>query len=346
MLDKHSLIRSANDVAYVTGLAAMAESRYGGVGTIFMLHSIVGDDEYLPRDNTRTSLHFLEKALKHYRQSRVPIVSLSDAVRRLETGDDERFVCFTFDDGYRDNLTLALPLFRKYQAPLTIYVTNAFLDRTYPDYWWGQLRHLILERDELSEEDAGRSMSLQTPQEKKAAYLYLMSAIGKGALPKVQATAMFDRYGISNAEALDRDAMTAGELRDAAAAEPLLEIGGHTRSHARLAPLDTDAATAEIAHNKRYLQDLLGREISHLAYPYGDADSCGARDFDLALRAGYRTAVTTRLGNLFPAHLEHLAALPRMRFIGGCESVGFLEAQRAGLITAVTSRLGNPVVTV
>jgi len=43
-----------------------------------------------------------------------PVLALSDALAKLETGSAQRFVCFTFDDGYRDNLTLALPIFKKY----------------------------------------------------------------------------------------------------------------------------------------------------------------------------------------------------------------------------------------
>lgn len=36
---------------------------------------------------------------------------------------------FTMDDGYKDNYTNALPIFKKYNVPYTIFVTTNFPDR-------------------------------------------------------------------------------------------------------------------------------------------------------------------------------------------------------------------------
>jgi hypothetical protein len=91
------------------------------------------------------------------------------------------------------------------------------------------------------------------------------------------------------------------------------------------------------------LESIADREVRHFAYPFGDAMSCGARDFRLAQAAGFETAVTTRIGNLFPDHLQHRWCLPRLRFLGPCESLGFMESQRSGAVTALATRFGNPV---
>ena len=40
----------------------------------------------------------------------------------------QRFASFTTDDGYADNLTVALPLFRKYRAPLCVYIPTGQID--------------------------------------------------------------------------------------------------------------------------------------------------------------------------------------------------------------------------
>ena len=56
--------------------------------------------------------------------------------------------------------------------------------------------------------------------------------------------------------------------------------------------------------------------IRHFAYPVGDPGSAGPREFALALEAGFDSAVTTRPGHLFPEHLGHLHALPRVSLNG------------------------------
>jgi peptidoglycan/xylan/chitin deacetylase (PgdA/CDA1 family) len=180
-------------------------------------------------------------------------------------------------------------------------------------------------------------------EEKIRAYRKLVRWVEDGTLGVERLATLFERNHITASEALDRDAMSIAELAAVARAEPLLEIGGHTTTHTRLSLLDESAALSELGRNKRQLESIVEREVRHFAYPFGDPASCGERDFCLARAAGFKTAVTTRIGNLFPDHLEHRFALPRLRFIGPCESLGFMESQRSGAVTALETRFGNPV---
>jgi peptidoglycan/xylan/chitin deacetylase (PgdA/CDA1 family) len=88
-----------------------------------------------------------------------------------------------------------------------------------------------------------------------------------------------------------RALLSAAQLR--LLADEGMTIGSHTCSHARLTEVDADAAQAEIADSRRELEDLLGREVAHFAYPYGLFDPSVR---EMVVRAGYRSACSTRAG--------------------------------------------------
>ncbi len=54
------------------------------------------------------------------------VVRLTETLRAPES---EHLTAITFDDGFRDNLTVALPLLEKYQLPMTLFVTAGFIGR-------------------------------------------------------------------------------------------------------------------------------------------------------------------------------------------------------------------------
>ncbi len=54
------------------------------------------------------------------------VVPLDETLRATAR---RRLVAITFDDGFRDNLTVALPLLEKFQLPMTLFVTAGFLGR-------------------------------------------------------------------------------------------------------------------------------------------------------------------------------------------------------------------------
>ena len=83
------------------------------------------------------------------------VVSLEEGLRTLQSGPlSEPLFAVTFDDGYLDNLTEALPILARHRIPATIFVTTQFCDQalTHPRYGdpgaqrlhldWDEVRHL------------------------------------------------------------------------------------------------------------------------------------------------------------------------------------------------------------
>ena len=69
--------------------------------------------------------------------------------------------------------------------------------------------------------------------------------------------------------------------------------GSHTMSHPRLATLDSAACLQELLQSRRLLEDCLGHEVRHLAYPFG---SFSDRARAIVIETGYRSACSTQKG--------------------------------------------------
>jgi peptidoglycan/xylan/chitin deacetylase (PgdA/CDA1 family) len=71
------------------------------------------------------------------------------------------------------------------------------------------------------------------------------------------------------------------------------QCGSHTMWHQHLMRIPSSACRDELAVSKQVIEDQLGREVRHLAYPFGEVDRVVRA---LADQVGYRSACSTRLG--------------------------------------------------
>jgi len=114
------------------------------------------------------------------------------------------------------------------------------------------------------------------------------------------------------------------------ATDPLVTIGAHTRGHFAIAKLSEERALDEMVGSADRIERELGRRPIHFSFPYGDPGSAGPRDFALARKTGFKTAVTTRKGMLFPAHRRYLTALPRVSLNGEYQSLIYTALYLSG----------------
>ena len=174
-----------------------------------------------------------------------------------------------------------------------------------------------------------------------AAYDRMVAEISydPGALERLRAS-----FPAHQATLNERYFMDASEIQ-AIDKDPLIEIGGHTISHPLLRNLTDEEAYREIVQNKKDLENLLDHSVEIFAYPFGNVQACGEREFALAQKAGYKVAVTTRDGNIFAAHKDHMTALPRYSVRGRFENIAIYDMQRSGAYQALRSRFGPAFVT-
>ncbi|WP_022720035.1 polysaccharide deacetylase family protein [Rhodopseudomonas sp. B29] len=338
---RHNIIRAGLETLYFTGAHRVLRPILAGVGTILMLHNVRPrlDDPFQPNRHLEVTPEFLRATLRHLRDNDVDVITLDEMHRRLTEQDfSRRFACITLDDGYRDNRDFALAAFEEFEAPFTIYVTSDFADGR-GRLWWITLQRLIARHDRIEAEigDETFVFDCATPPAKQLTFERLHDLLRglPGGEDLVEAmAALCRRYGFDDTEVSRELCLTWDELRSLAT-HPLVTIGAHGISHALLAKQSEPVATEEITQSRARIEQQLGREVAHLAYPYGDRSAAGLREFAIARAAGFKTAVTTRPGMIFAGSCAHMTALPRVSLNGNYQNNRLLPVLMSGAATAM-----------
>jgi peptidoglycan/xylan/chitin deacetylase (PgdA/CDA1 family) len=339
---KRTIIRTGLETLYFSGLHHLMRPLFGGVGCILTLHHVrpARPDAFQPNRLLEVTPAFFERLLRRLKRRNVDVISLDEMHRRLLASDfRRRFVCITFDDGYRDVMQWAWPLLQKYEMPFAMFIATSFPDRL-GELWWLVLEAVVAQnaRIGLAIDGEMRFFECARLSDKRelydALYGYLRSMKTEEEVRRTVRD-LAARYKVEVA-AFCRDLCMDWPEIAAMADDPLCTIGAHTVNHMMLKKVPDEAAVrAEMEQSRAVLHAALGRRPEHLAYPVGDPTSAGPREFRVAAELGFKTAVTTRPGVLFRAHRDHLLALPRISVNGEFQRQRYLKVLMSGAGTAM-----------
>ena len=341
-----ALIKTCLNLAYYSGITHVLRKPMQGRGTIFCFHHVVPAHiqrgEFAPNAKLEISPDFLRNTITLARKRGYETVSLSDALERLKTPkpNQKPFAVFTLDDGYRDNLVHALPVFKEQNCPFTVFVAPGIVEGTV-ELWWRALETIIAENISVYVEIGGftHSYKTQSTSEKYDAWNILSVALEDA--PQYEQREIIrnlcKRYSV-DLEAMCLDtAMNWEEIR-LLASDPLCSIGAHTIGHFAIGKLKESDAKFELEQSRKIIAEKLALPIEHFAFPYGDKRSACIRDFKLAEEAGYASSVTTRKGVVYQFHQDHLQALPRVMVSGRYSKLRYLDTMMSGVPGAFINR--------
>ncbi len=341
---RNSVFRAGLETLYFSGAHRALAPLCGGVGLIFTLHHVrpARKESFQPNRLLEITPQFLESVIERLRARGVELVSMNEVHRRLSQHDyPSRFAAFTFDDGYKDNLEFALPILQKHEVPFAQYIATSFPDRL-GELWWVALERVIAraERMVIPIEGKEHFFYCETAAQKRQAfeeiYGWLRSLKDESELRRVVRD-LGTRYGVDALSPCRELCMGWPEIEQMAKSK-LATIGAHTVNHVMLKKWPRAKAFEEIKRSREVVEASLGKPCEHFAYPVGDPTSADAREFELAKEAGFKTAVTTRPGVLFPEHAEHLTALPRVSLNGNFQALRFVDVFLSGAPFALWNR--------
>ncbi len=338
---RNAAFRTAMETLYFSGAHLLMRPLLGGVGAILTLHHVrpPRPDRFQPNRLLEVTPRFFERVIRRLRRSGADLVSLDEMHRRMTERDfSRRFVCVTFDDGYRDTLQFAHPILKKYEVPYAVYVATSFADRV-GEMWWLALEGVIAANDMIALRVDGRDRHYEcgSVRQKRELfgeiYWWLRSLKTEDEIRQV-VRELSARHRIDIAAFCADLCMTWQEIAGLAA-DPLVTIGAHTVNHVILAKVTETAVRAELDNSRAVIEAALGKRPEHLAYPVGDKTSAGPREFKIAADLGYKTAVTTRPGVIFKQHAGHLTALPRISLNGEFQRPRYAKVLVSGAATGL-----------
>ena len=305
-----------------------------GRGVVFTLHHVrpKQSQSFAPNSHLEITPEFLEVAILAAKEAGLEPVRLEELPALLKSGDSNRkFVCFTLDDGYRNNAEFAAPVFRKHKVPYTIFICPGFVERT-QILWWETAARILQETRTITL-DFGQgieTLATTTNSQKSVAFARIAQMVEQldenEAVSRIAVLAT--QIGIDPLDYVRHELMDADDLAELSK-DPLCSLGGHTMTHCNLAKVDEKRLKFEIRESAARIMDCTGASISTFAYPYGWTRAAGNREFLTLAAEGYIAAVTTQPGTLSSKSLA--AALPRISLNGHYQHRRYVEALISGL---------------
>jgi peptidoglycan/xylan/chitin deacetylase (PgdA/CDA1 family) len=269
----------------------------GGRGLLILIYHRVLE---APDPLRRRTVHAAEFAAQMDLLSQCfNVLPLPEALARLQSRSlPPRAVSVTFDDGYADNLQVAVPIMRARGVHATVFIATGYLDGgiMFNDAITEAMRAAPAQFD-LSDIGFG-VLELGDHDARRAGISRLVGELKYRAADERRALAMeiFGRTGMAPPQNLMLTTPQVRELRDAG-----VEIGAHTASHPILSRLEPAAAREDIAQGKSALEGILGDPVRLFAYPNGRPDEdYHSGHVTMARDLGFSAALSTAWGAAYP----------------------------------------------
>ena len=205
----------------------------------------------------------------------------------------ESVAVVTFDDGYRDNARVALPILVAENVPATFFVSLDFVDRARP-FWFDRVATAASACASVTAAALHTAPGMPPPLAHALAAPVPFAARVRAAAAYLKTLADADREAAVAAleravavPAAGAEPMTWDEVRALRAAG--MQVGAHGVRHGILTRMPAADARREIADSVVAVAERVGAPVTEFAYPNGDADADVAQ---WAREAGVRLAFT------------------------------------------------------
>ena len=318
------------------------EKIYGGYGQILMFHRVlpkskkqrIWSNSYL-----EVTPEFLNNTILYFKKKNYQFISLDELAYILGNKiiPKRKFVVFTFDDGFKDNLVYAYPIFKKHKVPFTIYITTSF-----PDYkaclWWNILEKLVVDNNEIkfTFKDNSYSFNCNNLKNKEVSFERIHRFIKNIEVDELKPffENLFRKY--DKESYIKSVVLNWNEINQLASSE-IVTIGAHSISHNSLLKLDDKQSFFEISESKKIIENKIASEINHFSYPFGSLNDFSKREIKYCSNLNFTTATSTISSNIVKKYYNNPLSLPRIA-VGMSMTEATFDLIRYGIIPMIRNK--------
>ena len=298
----------------VLSLAHQKFLSIGDKGYVFMLHRVAERNPcgIVENENMKVSPTFLDSFITECKK-KYEIIASDKICEYIKSGNKKKFLVFTFDDGYKDNFTNALPVFEKHNVPFTIFVASDFPNKKAIMWWYGLEE--LLQQNERIVLNNGQEYFCKTFDEKNKVFCELRSEILKIEQAHLfdELSKMFSAYQIDWRKYCDELCMTWNDVAELVK-NSLVTIGAHTAHHYNLHALHTEKDVQnEISEGIAEFKKNINFVPTVFAYPFGSPNEITEREINAVKEMKFKYAFIGTGGGVKKEF--ELFAVPRIALI-------------------------------
>jgi peptidoglycan/xylan/chitin deacetylase (PgdA/CDA1 family) len=216
----------------------------------------------------------------------------------------DRAVILSFDDGYADNFSAALPILESLNAQALFYISTAGLG-TANEMWWDELERVFLSGAPLPEQLELRIRSRDyhfrtcSEEERRRVYGQLHPLLKYSVVEeRDRVLSVLRQWAGQKADGRpDHLMMTPDEVRRMGLSASAV-IGAHTHNHPALSVLGYEDQLSEMRKSKKILEEIVQKEVLHFSYPFGSKKDYNANSIEAAKAAGFKMVCANHYGQV------------------------------------------------
>lgn len=218
-------------------------------------------------------------------------------------------ICLTFDDGFKNNYSILLPMLEKLNIPATFFITA--IRKYNKDILWADYLDLITPNlpeqlefnGSIFKKNRGGLKNIKSGLSLK----YEMSRMDtQSKLDTLEAISKFEKFRRDESLDVYWQLLTQEDIRTLSR-HSLISIGSHGVWHNNLSQLKHEDAVKELTESKDFIEEWAQKEIKSIAYPDG---SYTRELIDESSRIGYKFQLAVEY--LFPEDRDDPRILNRL----------------------------------